>query len=146
MGFHMGDLMDDPFAQLGLPRKFELDDATLRAAAQSAGSTPAYQAIADPKQRAETLLALMNGPSRELWRGIPPDFAAALAAAGTDAGKLAALRQQRLTNILHLFRQLGSNDKIIVHLARQRMIRAELNALDELAPLMPQNSNPSQIR
>ena len=124
--------MADPFTELGLPRKFEQDDATLAAARQRSGNSPAYQSIADPRQRAETLLNLMDGPSKELWRGVPPDFEAALAAAGTDPQKLAALRQQRLTNIMWLFRQLGSNDKGPVQAGRQRMVRAELNALDQI--------------
>jgi hypothetical protein len=42
-----------------------------------------------------------------------------------------------LNNILHLFRQLGSNDKATVQIGRQRMVRSELNALDQIAPLLP---------
>ena len=129
--------MNDPFAQLGLPRTFELDDATLRAARDRTGDTAAYQALADPRQRAETLLMLMDGPTKDLWRGVPPDFADALAATGSNPGKLEALRQQRLNNILYLFRQLRSNDKGTVQAGRQRMVRAELNALDQIAPLLP---------
>jgi hypothetical protein len=128
--------MNDPFAQLGLPRKFDLDDAAL-SAAQQKGNDAAYQAIADPAQRAQTLLALMDGPTKEFWRGTPSDFDKGLAQAGNDPQKLAALRQQCLLNISNLFRQiLGSNDKGPVQAGRQRMVRAELNALDVLAPLM----------
>ena len=127
--------MNDPFAELSVPRQFDLDDATLKAAAQR-GNPAAYSLIADPRQRAETLLALMNGPTKELWPTVPHDFGAALAATGKDPAKLAALRQQRLNIVSNLFRQLRSNDKGTVQLGRQRMIRAELNALDEMAPLM----------
>jgi hypothetical protein len=130
-------IMDDPFAQLGLPRKFELDDAALRAAGEKSGNSAAYQAIAGPQERAQTLLALMNGPTKEQWVGLPPDFSAALASAGSDPQKLTALRDQRLKNILYLFRQLASNDKATVQIGRQRMVRAELNALDQISPLMP---------
>jgi hypothetical protein len=130
--------MNDSFAELGLPRQFELDDSALRAAGQRSGNSPAYQQVADPRQRAELLLDLMKGPTKEFWQGVPPDFPDALAAAGNDPQKLAALRDQRLNNILHLFRQLGSNDKGTVQAGRQRMIRAELNALEELQPLLSQ--------
>ena len=123
--------MDDPFAELGVPRKFDLDEATLAAAGRG-GDTPVYKLIADPQQRAETLLALMHGPAKEVWPALPPDFAGALAAAGNDPGKLAAVRQDRLKRIANLFRQLGSNDKATVQMGRQRMIRAELNALEAL--------------
>jgi hypothetical protein len=126
--------MNDPFAELGIPRKFDLDDATL-AAAQQAGSATAYAAIADPKQRADALLTLLQGPTKEQWPAAPPDFSAALTQAGGDAQKLAALRLDRLKRIANLFRQLGSNDKATVQIGRQRMIRAELNALDQLGPV-----------
>jgi hypothetical protein len=115
-----------------------LDDATLRAAGERSGNSASFQSIADPRQRAETLFDLMKGPTKEQWPGMPPDFAAALSAAGTDPQKLTALRDQRLNNILYLFRQLGSNDKLPVQIGRQRMVRAELNALDQLTPLLPQ--------
>jgi uncharacterized protein YfiM (DUF2279 family) len=129
--------MSDPFAELGLPRKFDQDPAALRAAGEKSGNSPAYQAVADPRQRAETLLGLMQGPTKEFWKGVPEDFPAALAAAGTDPAKLAALRDQRITNITFLFRQILSPDKGPVQAGRQRMVRAELNALDQLAPLLP---------
>jgi hypothetical protein len=136
--------MNDSFAELGLPRRFDLDDASLRAAAQQSGDSAAYQMIADPRQRAETLLTLMNGPTRQQWLGLPPDFEAALAAAGSDPQKRAALAQQRLDNISHLFRQLGSNDKGTVQAGRQRMIRSELNALDALAsPIASPTASPT---
>jgi hypothetical protein len=130
--------MNDPFAALNIPRQFDLDDATL-AAAQRAGNTPAYQIIADPRQRADTLLTLLHGPTKEMWSGLPTDFPAALAAAGSDAGKLAALREDRLKRISNLFRQLGSNDKATVQMGRQRMVRAQLNALDQLGTSAPQS-------
>jgi hypothetical protein len=130
--------MDDPFAQLGVPRKFDLDDATV-AAAQTAGNAHAYQLIADPQKRADTLLTLMHGPTKEAWSAVPPDFEAALAAAGNDPQKLASLRQDRLRRIANLFRQLGSNDKATVQIGRQRMIRAELNALDQLGAPAPKS-------
>jgi len=127
--------MNDPFSELGLPRQFDLDDASLQAAAQR-GNSAAYTLVADPRRRAETLLTLMNGPTRDVWPSLPPDFEAALATAGNDPAKLAALRQQRLKIISNLFRQLKSNDKATVQIGRQRMIRAELNALDQMAPLI----------
>jgi len=136
----MTESLSDPFADLGLSRAFEVDDTTLRAASNRTGNTAAYQAIADPRQRAQTLLMLMGGPTRDQWRGVPPDFAGALAAAGTDVQSLTALGQQRLNNIMYLFRQLGSNDKETVLAGRRRMVRAELNALDQLDAMLPTNS------
>ena len=120
------------------PRKFDLDEATLAAAGQ-AQNAEAYQLIADPQKRADTLLTQMHGPTKEMWSALPPDFAAALDAAGGDAQKLAALRQDRLKRISNLFRQLGSNDKATVQIGRQRMIRAELNALDQMGRSAPQS-------
>jgi hypothetical protein len=129
--------MNDPFAELGLPRKFDQDPAEIRAAGQKSGNSAAYQTIADPYRRAETLLALMGAAPRDQWRGPPPDFEADLAAAGTDVAKLTALRDLRISNMSNLFRQLAGNDKLPVQLGRQRMVCAELNALDQIAPLLP---------
>jgi hypothetical protein len=133
--------MTDPFAELGLPRRFELDDGALvaakdRSAALSGGSA-AYAAVADPRQRAETLLTLMDGPTKQQWQGLPSDFAGELAAAGSDAQKLTALKAQRLNNMLYLFRQLAGHDKGTVQMGRQRMVRAELNAVDQIDALLP---------
>ncbi len=123
--------MTDPFAELGLPQRFDLDPAALAAAAQKSGDSPAYKIVADPRSRADALLNLMAGPYND-WKGIPDDFPAALAAAGNDPVKLAALRDQRLANIASYFHQLRGHDPGGVQAGRQRQVRAELNAIAQI--------------
>jgi molecular chaperone HscB len=88
----------DAFARLGLPRRFDLDRATIEraylslagAAHPDALGTPglsddpsdaassdlnrARQDLLDPESRASLLLALLGGPSKESDRSLPDGF------------------------------------------------------------------------
>lgn len=85
--------MEDPFALLGLPRRFDIDAPALqraflaRSAAVSAQALPsdaeeamladlnaAKAALEDPESRADVLLKLLGGPSREQDRSLPDGF------------------------------------------------------------------------
>lgn len=85
---------DDPYEVLGLPRRFDLEPASITRAwlQRSAASHPdrqpdaadaardmarlnaARQVLSDPEQRANTLLQLLGGPSKELDRSLPDGF------------------------------------------------------------------------
>ncbi|MGD9790726.1 MAG: iron-sulfur cluster co-chaperone HscB C-terminal domain-containing protein [Phycisphaerales bacterium] len=87
-----GHLSHDPFATLGLPRRFDLAEADiarahLRAIALAhpdvAGAdseqlaaelNAARDQIANPESRAESLLMLMGGPAKGDDKGLPPAF------------------------------------------------------------------------
>lgn len=83
----------NPFQLLGLPLRFEIDDAALRRAyltrvsaihpdiagddqaqAASAELNLARELLANPESRANTLLALLGGPSKEADKSLPPTF------------------------------------------------------------------------
>ena len=89
--------MNDPFATLGVPRRFDLDADELEArfvalssehhpdrhtdpiaqadAAERASEIGhAYQTLADPERRANALLALRGGPAKEDDQSLPPDL------------------------------------------------------------------------
>lgn len=85
---------DDPFEVLGLPRRFDLEPAAITKAwlVKSAASHPdrqpdatdaaremarlnaARQALTDPERRANALLRLLGGPSKEADRSLPDGF------------------------------------------------------------------------
>ena len=122
----------DPFAALGLPRRFDLDDATISAARDRTNDSAAYDLIATPRARAETRLRLLDTPDASDYVGLPGDFADAFAQAHGDPARLAALKAERWNIVTHLFRQRLGFDKAPVQIGRSRMIRAELNAIDSL--------------
>jgi molecular chaperone HscB len=84
----------DPFALLGLPRRFDLPmpdiqrawltrtarlhpdrpDAPPDAAERLARLNHAHADLADPERRAAALLALLGGPSKEQDKSLPPGF------------------------------------------------------------------------
>jgi molecular chaperone HscB len=82
----------DPFALLGLPRRFDLTDAQIEkaflarlagvhpdlagdeAGADAAALTGARAVLADPERRAGTLLALLGGPGPAVDRSLPDGF------------------------------------------------------------------------
>jgi molecular chaperone HscB len=87
--------MPDPFQTLGLPRRFDLDEADLHArfihassthhpdrhtdpvlqaeaAEQSAEINHAYAVLSDPERRADTLLTLLGGPAKDQDKSLPP--------------------------------------------------------------------------
>lgn len=87
--------MDDPFAALGLPRRFDVDLADLHrrfiaatatthpdrfedpvdqaeAAERSAAVNEAYRVLKDPEARAEVYLALLGNPGDA--KALPPDL------------------------------------------------------------------------
>jgi molecular chaperone HscB len=87
----------DPFAQLGVPQRFEVDPAAVdrawrrgaarlhpdrfadpieqREAARAASIlNAARETLLDPLRRAEALLALRGGPAAADERGLPPEF------------------------------------------------------------------------
>lgn len=83
----------DPFTVLGLPQRFDLDRATIERAylecvpaahpdagedtgADAAALNRARHDLLDPESRANVLLVLRNGPSREADRSLPPGFLA----------------------------------------------------------------------
>ncbi|MBV8780195.1 MAG: hypothetical protein JO353_02250 [Phycisphaerae bacterium] len=128
----MSDSNSDPFVALDVPRQFDLDDATLVAARDRTGNTAAYQSIATPRARAESLMRLIGGPTAGEYPGLPNGFADQFAQTHGDAAAVAALRAERWNNITHLFPQLLGFDKAPVQIARAKMMRAELNAIDAL--------------
>lgn len=89
--------MFDPFAVLGLPRRFRLDAEELErrfvslssehhpdrhtdpldqadAADKSSEIGHAYRVLADPEQRADALLTLRGGPAKESDSSLPQDL------------------------------------------------------------------------
>lgn len=89
--------MPDPFAALGLPRKFDLDEAELHdryvkaaaathpdrftdpvdqaeAADRAALLNEAYQTLLDPEKRANALLVTLGGAAKEDDNALPPDL------------------------------------------------------------------------
>ncbi len=85
--------MNDPFQSLGLPRRFDLDDPSIRRAylAKVAGTHPDLAAgasaqgdsaelnrsrdtLLNPELRADALLRLLGGPSKESDKSLPPAF------------------------------------------------------------------------
>lgn len=156
--------MQDPFDTLGLDRRFDLDDAQLHrhflersaashpdrftdpieqadAADRSAGINEAYRVLKDPEQRANALLRLLGGASKEDDKSLPPDLLMEMmevrerqeaAEASGDDGALRSLaawarqqRQDHLGRIGRLFSQAaaGPDPQVL------RQIRLELNAL-----------------
>lgn len=85
--------MPDPFQILGLPEQFDLDEADIRRAylarvaaihpdlffgdesqGESAELNRARESLSNPETRANLLLALRGGPSREADKSLPPAF------------------------------------------------------------------------
>lgn len=85
--------MHNPFQLLGLPLRFELDEAALRRAyltrvsaihpdiagddqaqAASAELNLARESLANPETRANILLSLLGGPTKEADKSLPPAF------------------------------------------------------------------------
>lgn len=82
--------MFDPFAILGLPRRFDLTDAAVRRAfltkVQSAHPdaggdqdigadlTKARDTLLNPESRADALLLLLGGPAKDADKSLPPGF------------------------------------------------------------------------
>jgi molecular chaperone HscB len=82
--------MFDPFAILGLPRRFDLPDAAVRRAflakVQSAHPdaggdqdigadlTKARDTLLNPESRADALLQLLGGPAKDADKSLPPGF------------------------------------------------------------------------
>lgn len=84
----------DPFALLGLPRRFELDHAALQrawleraaklhpdradapddAARLSADLNEAKAVLQDPERRANALVSLLGGPTKEMDKSLPEGF------------------------------------------------------------------------
>jgi molecular chaperone HscB len=89
--------MQDPFKTLGLPRRYDLNEADLHpkfiqlssvnhpdrysdpvdqadAAERSAEINQAYATLKDPQRRADALLILIGGPAKEQDKSLPPDL------------------------------------------------------------------------
>lgn len=82
--------MFDPFAILGLPRRFDVSDAVIRrsflAKARSthpdaggdqdvgAELTKARDTLLNPETRADALLLLLGGPAKDAEKSLPPGF------------------------------------------------------------------------
>lgn len=82
--------ISDPFAVLGLPRRFDLGEGEIERAflTRAAGAHPdaagdddamadltdARRVLADPERRANALLALLGGASKEADRSLPDGF------------------------------------------------------------------------
>ncbi|MGH7243476.1 MAG: iron-sulfur cluster co-chaperone HscB C-terminal domain-containing protein [Phycisphaerales bacterium] len=83
----------NPFQLLGLPARFEVDEASLRRAylakvsaihpdladaddsqGASADLNRAREALANPESRANILLSLLGGPAKEADKSLPPAF------------------------------------------------------------------------
>lgn len=112
----------DAFATLGLPPRFDLDEADLhrRFIAASAGAHPdrhadpiaqaeaaersaaineAYRVLRDPESRAAALLAALGGPAKEEDKSLPPDLLVEMMAVrerqeeAVETGDAATLRE-----------------------------------------------------
>lgn len=93
----MSDSLDDPFALLGLPRRFDISPGQLQAAylkraaelhpdrvpdpirqaqaaQEAARINDAKTVLADDERRANVLLRLIGGPSKEQDKSLPDDF------------------------------------------------------------------------
>lgn len=89
--------MFDPFAILGVPRRFDLDEAELQrrflaasaathpdrftdpieqveAAERAAEINEAYRVLSSPEARADALLRLLGGPAKEEDKSLPPNL------------------------------------------------------------------------
>lgn len=89
--------MDDVFEILGVPRRFDVDEAELHrrfiaasarthpdrfadpvaqadASQRSAAVNGAYRVLRDPQTRAEALMVLLGGPVPEADKSLPPDL------------------------------------------------------------------------
>lgn len=87
--------MPDPFQTLGLPPRFDLNEADLHAkfiqassanhpdrytdpidqadaAERAAAINQAYTILADPERRADALLTLLGGPAKDQDKSLPP--------------------------------------------------------------------------
>jgi hypothetical protein len=115
-----------------LPRQFDLDANALAAARDRTGNVDAYNQLIDPRQRAETLITLMGGPTPSDYLGLPPGFSDEIAQAHGDPARLAAIKAERWNIVARLFTQLMGVDKAPTQIGRGRMLRAELNAIDSL--------------
>jgi molecular chaperone HscB len=89
--------MPDPFEKLGLPPRFDLDEADMharfihasssthpdrysdpvrqaQAAERAAGVNQAYAVLKDPEKRADALLTRLGGPAKDQDKSLPPDL------------------------------------------------------------------------
>jgi molecular chaperone HscB len=152
----MAASIPDPFATLGLPRRFDLARREIEAAylSRAGASHPdvggtagiddlnrARQTLADPEARADVLLRLLGGPSREDYRGLPPGFLAEilevrgeleLARASGDAGAVERWQEwaeaQRRSHIEAAGAEFSLIDREGATPARLAALRERLNA------------------
>lgn len=170
--------MNDPFLALGLERTFDLDESRIRRAylaraatihpdtmegaldgdadADSAALNEAKRTLEDPERRANALLALLGGATKEEDRSLPPGFlmevmelrerveealgsgdASARARVGREAG---VAREAYIQRVGALFRGLGPGDGVESgeRAFALRAIRVELNAWRYIERLIEQ--------
>ena len=166
----------NPYDLLSLPQRFDVDDRLLHqrfieacsvhhpdrftdpiaqadAVERSAEINAAYQTLSDPEQRADCLLALLGGATKEQDKSLPDDLLLDMmqtrermeqAVAEQDQDVLDELahwaRQQRgdhLVRIAEYFGQVdtASSDQRAEHL---KAIRLELNALRYIERMIEQ--------
>lgn len=139
----------DPFALLGLERRFDLDESTLAVMAGqslSPAAADAVRTLSEPESRADCLLRLLGGPDEAalptIWAN-DQEMIDALrgrwAAARNDPAAAAAVRQaadaewrKKSDRIAALFRALHGRDNPVVQRDRCRDVRMALNALRAL--------------
>ena len=164
----------DPYNILGLSKRFDLDESELQqrfvtlsaehhpdkftdpieqmdAAEKSAEINTAYHTLKDPEQRANALLALMGGPTKEADNSLPPTLLMEMmeiredmesAMANHDQAKLDKLRQwakeereEYLNMISPLFAK-AVDGKLDTNTAKQ--IRLHLNGLRYIERMLEQ--------
>jgi len=162
--------MPDPFALFEIEPGFDLDLQQLEArflslsvqnhpdrfldpiqqadaADQMARITVAYQQLADPEARANTLLKFLGGPSKEDDKTLPPDLLMQMmdvredleaAAASQDKAKLTQLRDWADTQRLEHIDRLSGLFAGIFDTGTAKLIRIELNALRYIARMLEQ--------
>lgn len=151
----------DPFAALGLDRRYDLSDADIAArradrlyaaagrADEAARVEAAAAVLADPWLRAEALLPLVGGPAVGTIPHLPTvvrDRVDALGQRLAEAGSpvdaaqareaVAAERATRLDRIARLFAALRGGDNPIVQNQRKRDVATELLAVRELGRVL----------
>jgi molecular chaperone HscB len=171
--------MPNPFAALGLDPQFDLDASNVHecyiralasthpdrfldpmdqadAAERTAQINEAYRVLSDPELRAEALLGLLGGPTREEDKSLPPELLAQMMEiretwdAAADADDQATLKELRswvlqqhreaLARVAALFTRLAGAPNPDAHF---KTIRLELNALRYFRRMLDQTPHNS---
>ena len=142
--------MPDPFETLGLPPRYDLNEAELhtrfiqasaathpdrytdpveqaQAAERSAEVNHAYAVLSDPERRADALLTLLGGPAKDEDKSLPPDLLMDMMEVREQLEE--AVAQENLDELNKL--RNWANDQRDAHL---KIIRALFADKDTLVP------------